>query len=74
MHEIVAITWTDAVFSLEEPDTREEYLVTTVGYLLSGGARFVRVAGESTPDGYRAITDIPNEVIRDTRTLLAVSR
>ena len=74
MHELVAVTWTDAVFSLDEPEIRDAFLVTTVGYLLSSGPRFVRVAGEQTPDGFRAVTDIPVEVVRDTRTLEAVTR
>lgn len=74
MNELVAVTWTDAAWSMDEVEVREDYRVTTIGYLLASGPRFVRVAGELTPDGFRAITDIPAEVVRATQHLQAVSR
>ena len=67
--ELIVITWTDAHFELDEGEPREDFLVSTVGWVLSRGPRFVRIASERIPDGWRAITSIPVEVVRHCETL-----
>ena len=59
------VTWTDAYFEFEGGEPRTDYRVTTVGFLLERGPMFVRVAGESTPDGWRAVTAIPSSTVLD---------
>jgi hypothetical protein len=73
---LVAITWTDAWFDFdqaEDEEPRGEYLVTTVGFLVRNGPRFVSVAQELLPegDGFRAITHIPVAVVDSISTLRA---
>jgi hypothetical protein len=70
-HRLVVVTWRDAWFDFDEPepeDAREDYLVTTVGFLVREGPRFVSVAQEILPygDGFRAVTHIPVGVIEST--------
>jgi hypothetical protein len=65
---LVLVIWRDAWFDFEEPDPedlRADYLVTTVGYLVRRGPRFVSVAQEILPDGdgFRAVTHIPVAVV-----------
>jgi hypothetical protein len=73
---LVAVTWTDAWFDFdqaEDEEPRAEYLVTTVGFLVRNGPRFVSVAQELLPegDGFRAITHIPLAVVDSISTLRA---
>ena len=61
---LVLVTWRDAWFDFDEPDpqdARADYLVSTVGFLVRQGPRFVSVAQEVLPDGdgFRAVTHIP---------------
>ena len=66
MNEMVAVTWTDAFFQLEDDGERpDEYTVTTLGYVVDRSAAFLRVAGEKTPDGWRAVTHIPRALVSD---------
>ena len=65
---LVLVTWRDAWFDFDEPDpedARADYLVSTVGYLVRRGPRFVSVAQEILPvgDGFRAVTHIPVAVV-----------
>jgi hypothetical protein len=65
---LVLVTWRDAWFDFEEPDgaePREDYLVSTVGFVVREGPRFLSVAQEVLPDGdgCRAVTHIPLSVI-----------
>jgi hypothetical protein len=62
------VTWRDAWFDFDEPDpqdARADYLVSTVGFLVRRGPRFVSVAQEVLPDGdgFRAVTHIPVAVV-----------
>jgi hypothetical protein len=65
---LVLVTWRDAWFDFDEPDpedARADYLVSTVGFLVRQGQRFVSVAQEILPDGdgFRAVTHIPTAVV-----------
>ena len=65
---LVLVTWRDAWFDFDEPDpedARADYLVSTVGFLVRSGPRFVSVAQEVLPDGdgFRAVTHIPVAVV-----------
>lgn len=65
---LVLVTWRDAWFDFDEPDpedARADYLVSTVGFLVRQGQRFVSVAQEVLPDGdgFRAVTHIPIAVV-----------
>lgn len=71
---LVAITWTDAWFDFDQADDEEprgDYLVTTVGFLVRNGPRFISVAQERLPegDGFRAVTHIPLAVVESISTL-----
>jgi hypothetical protein len=67
-HPLVLVTWRDAWFDFDEADpedARSDYLVTTVGFLVRQGPRFISIAQEILPDGdgYRAVTHIPVSVV-----------
>lgn len=71
---LVLVIWRDAWFDFEESDAddaRSDYLVTTVGFLVRRGPRFVSIAQEILPDGdgFRAITHIPVAVVETMSTL-----
>jgi hypothetical protein len=73
-YPLVLVTWRDAWFDFEEPDpedVRTDYLVSTVGFLVRKGARFLSVAQEILPDGdgFRAVTHIPVAVVETTSPL-----
>ena len=70
---LVQVMWQDAWFDFDEPDeVRDDYLVHTVGFLVSYNNRFVSVAQETLPhgDGHRAITHIPVSVVQSVDPLL----
>jgi hypothetical protein len=65
---LVLVTWRDAWFDFDAADpedTRPDYLVHTVGFLVREGPRFVSIAQEILPDGdgFRAVTHIPVAVV-----------
>ena len=67
-YPLAMVEWHDAWFDLdlESPDgCRQDYLVRTVGFLVSDGPRFVSLAQEILPDGegLRAVTHIPLPII-----------
>ena len=67
-YPLAMIEWHDAWFDLdlESPDgCRQDYLVHTVGFLVSEGPRFVSLAQEVLPDGegLRAVTHIPLPIV-----------
>jgi hypothetical protein len=67
-YPLAMVEWHDAWFDLdlESPDVcRQDYLVRTVGFLVSEGPRFVSLAQEILPDGegLRAITHIPLPIV-----------
>jgi hypothetical protein len=71
---LVLVTWRDAWFDFDEvdpEDARSDYLVTTVGFLVRQGPRFLSIAQEVLPDGdgYRAVTHIPVSVVGSLTTL-----
>jgi hypothetical protein len=71
---VVLVTWRDAWFDFDEPDpedARADYLVTTVGFLVRQGPRFVSVAQEVLPDGdgFRAVTHIPTAIVQSISPL-----
>jgi hypothetical protein len=71
---LVLVTWRDAWFDFDEPDpqdARADYLVSTVGFLVRQGPRFVSVAQEILPDGdgFRAVTHIPVAVVETISSL-----
>lgn len=72
---LTEVTWRDAYFDFDrsgEADAapRDDYLVVTVGYLLSVGIKFWTLAQEVLPegDGYRAVTHIPSVGVEHWRT------
>ena len=70
MNEMVAVTWTDAYFEREDSGgPQDEYLCTTLGYVIERDARFLRIASEQTPGGWRCITGIPVIAIENEYTL-----
>ena len=67
-YPLAIVEWHDAWFDLdlESPDgCRQDYLVHTVGFLVSEGPRFVSLAQEILPDGegLRAVTHIPLPIV-----------
>ncbi len=68
LQPLVMVTWRDAYFDFDQQgadDSRADYLVHTVGFLLSDGAKFISLAQEVLPDGdgYRAVTHIPRSIV-----------
>jgi hypothetical protein len=67
-YPLAMVEWHDAWFDLDQEgpdDCRHDYLVRTVGFLVSEGPRFVSVAQELLPDGegLRAVTHIPLPIV-----------
>ena len=67
-YPLVVVTWRDAFFDFDQKDPedcRADYLVHTVGFLLSEGPKFVSLAQEVLPDGdgFRAVTHIPLSIV-----------
>lgn len=67
-YPLAMVEWHDAWFDLdlESPDVcRQDYLVHTVGFLVSEGPRFLSLAQEVLPDGegLRAVTHIPLPIV-----------
>jgi hypothetical protein len=65
---LVLVRWRDAWFDFDQGEADEEradYLVTTVGFVVREGPRFISVAQEILPDGdgFRAVTHIPRSVV-----------
>ena len=76
-YPLVLVTWHDAYFDFDQEsaeDCRPDYLVRTVGFLVSDGPRFVSVAQEVLPDGdgFRAVTHIPRSIIESITPLVEV--
>jgi len=76
-YPLVLVTWHDAWFDFDQegPDAqRADYLVRTVGFLVTDGARFVSIAQEILPDGdgFRAVTHIPRSIIESITPLAEV--
>lgn len=75
-HPLVVVIWRDAFFDFDQHDAedcRPDYLVHTVGFLVSDGPRFVSLAQEVLPDGdgFRAVTHIPISIIERLMPLQA---
>ena len=67
-YPLVVVEWHDAWFDFDlagPEDTRPDYLVRTVGFLVADGPRFVSLAQEVLPDGdgFRAVTHIPLPIV-----------
>ena len=65
---LALVVWRDAFFDFDrKPDeeTRPDYLVHTVGFVLADGPTFVSLAQEILPDddGFRAVTHIPLAIV-----------
>lgn len=52
------VTWRDANSDVSEKDWTGEYLIQTLGWTEEEGA-WLKIVGERTPDGDRAITRVP---------------
>ena len=64
------VVWRDAHFYPDEPDEYpEDFLVTTVGWTEDTGGKFLKITGELTPNGPRAITLVPFDNI-DSRKVV----
>ncbi len=68
-YPLAMVEWQDAWFDLDQADAddcRSDYLVRTVGFLVSEGPRFVSLAQELLPDGegLRAVTHIPLPIVQ----------
>lgn len=64
--DAIRVLWRDAYFDFDgDGASRDDYLVTSVGFLVNDGERFLTIAAEVLPDGdgYRAISHIPRRVI-----------
>ena len=73
-YPLVLVTWRDAFFDFDQKDPedyRADYLVHTVGFLLSDGPKFVSLAQEVLPDGdgFRAVTHIPLSIVEHVAPL-----
>lgn len=67
-YPLVVVEWQDAWFDFDlagPEETRPDYLVRTVGFLVSDGPRFISLAQEVLPDGegFRAVTHIPLPIV-----------
>lgn len=67
-YPLAIVEWHDAWFDLDLESLdgcRQDYLVHTVGFLVSEGPRFVSLAQEILPDGegLRAVTHIPLPIV-----------
>lgn len=78
---LVLVIWRDAYFDfdrggVDDLEPRDDYLVRTVGHLISRGEKFTTIAQEALPDGdgYRAVSHIPNEIIQTTILLEGVKK
>jgi hypothetical protein len=69
------VVWRDAHSWMDEPDeVPEDYLVSTVGFVTDEPeGRFLRIDGELTPEGPRAITRIPVGMVVQRVPLIEVS-
>jgi len=70
---IVLVRWCDAWFDTDLTNLshrRDDYIVSTVGFLLSRGD-VVSVSSEVLPDdeGFRAVTHIPSQLIESITEL-----
>ena len=68
-YPLAVVEWHDAWFDLDlaDPnDRRSDYLVRTVGFLVSEGPGLVSLAQEVLPDGegLRAVTHIPLPIVQ----------
>lgn len=73
-YPLVLVAWHDAWFDLDQTDPddcRPDYLVRTVGFLVSEGPRFLSIAQEVLPDGdgFRAVTHIPVSIVESVTPL-----
>ena len=69
---IEMVRWMDAWFEFDDATPSPEgYDVFTVGYVIADGPVFLSIAAEQTPEGYRAITHIPVQLIQSREPLVA---
>lgn len=64
--DIVLVLWRDAYFDFKLEDTsgiKEDYMASTVGWVLAIGPKFLSIAQERLPedDGWRGVTHLPLE-------------
>lgn len=67
-YDVLTVEWRDAYFDFDSRSKdrdREDYIVKTVGFLISDGPMFLSLAQEILPegDGYRAVTHIPWDIV-----------
>lgn len=67
-YPLALVVWRDAFFDFDrklDEETRPDYLVHTVGFVLADGPTFVSLAQEVLPDddGFRAVTHIPLAIV-----------
>lgn len=71
---VVEIIWRDAYSVRDEEDQYEDYVVTTVGFLIGEDETWTRVAPELLPhgDGYRDVTCIPTAQVLERHVIKPV--
>lgn len=73
--DIVLVVWRDAYFDFKLEDqadpVRDDYQVTTMGWVLSIGPRFLSIAQEKLPEGegWRGVTHLPLQGLLHVRKL-----
>jgi hypothetical protein len=62
---VVAVTWRDAYFDFDEQPLRDDYQVSTVGFVVDMDETWIHLAQERLPDefGHRAVTHIPRSCV-----------
>lgn len=67
LYDVLTVEWRDAYFDFDNlhSKSRDDYIVNTVGFLISEGPMFLSLAQEILPegDGYRAVTHIPWDIV-----------
>lgn len=68
--ELKRVTWRDAFYDYDlEGELTEDFIVETVGWVLRSGPKFISVASEKLPEGWRAVTHIPVELVQKVASL-----
>lgn len=65
---VLEVRWRDAHYALDDEPVGA-YVVTTVGWEVRRTRRWLTLACEQTPDGWRGYTRIPCETIEAVRVL-----
>jgi hypothetical protein len=69
---LTSVVWYDAWFDFDPPGDgyKDEFVVTTIGFLVRETDEVLSLAAERLPDeGFRAITHIPKACVRSRSVL-----